>query len=43
MALLIALLFLIGFYFAVKNGQYDDLDTPSHRILINDNYNEDEK
>ena len=25
-----------GFFWAVNNGQFDDLDTPAHRILSND-------
>jgi len=31
-----ALIFLIAFIWATKRGQYDDLITPSHRILIDD-------
>jgi len=36
----IGILFLIGavtaFIWAIKNGQYDDLDSPAHRILFDD-------
>ncbi|HXG31668.1 MAG TPA: cbb3-type cytochrome oxidase assembly protein CcoS [Thermodesulfobacteriota bacterium] len=32
----IALVFLVAFIWATKKGQYDDLITPSHRILIDD-------
>ncbi len=36
-ALLLALAFLIFFIWATKSGQYDDMDTPSLRILFEDN------
>jgi cbb3-type cytochrome oxidase maturation protein len=36
LALIIAIFFVALFVFAVKKGQFDDLDTPSHRILLND-------
>jgi cbb3-type cytochrome oxidase maturation protein len=35
-ALLLALLFLAAFIWAVKTGQMDDLETPAHRILGED-------
>ena len=35
-ALLIAIVFLIAFIVNVKKGQYDDLETSSHRMLIDD-------
>jgi cbb3-type cytochrome oxidase maturation protein len=35
-SLLIALGFLISFFWAVKSGQYDDDFTPSVRILFDD-------
>lgn len=35
-ALLIAIFFVIAFIKAVRSGQFDDLDTPSHRMLIDD-------
>ncbi|MEE9437519.1 MAG: cbb3-type cytochrome oxidase assembly protein CcoS [Saprospiraceae bacterium] len=36
LSLLIAGGFLIAFFWAVKDGQYDDNITPSMRILIDD-------
>ena len=35
-AILIASLFLASFIWATKNGQYDDLTTPSHKILLDE-------
>ena len=35
-ALLISVLFLVSFIYNVKKGQYDDLDTPAYRILLED-------
>jgi cbb3-type cytochrome oxidase maturation protein len=35
-ALLLALLFLAMFIWSVKSGQMDDLETPAHRILGED-------
>lgn len=35
-SVLVALLFLIGFIWAVKSGQYDDTYSPSVRILFED-------
>lgn len=35
-SLSIALLFLIAFTWAVKNGQYDDTYTPSMRMLFSE-------
>ncbi len=35
-SLAIALLFLIGFFWAVRSGQFDDGYTPSIRILFDD-------
>ena len=31
-----ALVFLFAFIWAARKGQWDDLKTPSHRILIDD-------
>ena len=39
-SLIIALCFLLAFFWAVKSGQYDDDYTPSIRILIEDTKNE---
>ncbi|MDH5414301.1 MAG: cbb3-type cytochrome oxidase assembly protein CcoS [Flavobacteriaceae bacterium] len=33
-ALLISLVFVLSFVFAVKNGQFDDLETPAFRMLL---------
>lgn len=33
-SLTIALIFLVIFYWSVKNGQYDDMVTPSIRMLF---------
>ena len=35
-ALLISISFVWSFILATKNGQFDDLDTPAYRILIED-------
>ena len=35
-SLILALTFLVAFIWASRAGQYDDLITPSHRILIDD-------
>jgi len=35
-SLLVAVIFLIAFLWAVKNGQYEDRYTPSVRILFDD-------
>ena len=35
-SLVIALFFLIAFFWAARNGQYDDDYTPSVRILFDD-------
>lgn len=32
----IAVIFLIAFIWAAGKGQYDDLTTPSHRMLLDD-------
>ena len=36
MALLIGFGFLLAFIRAAKKGQFDDLETPKHRMLIDD-------
>ena len=36
LSLLIALGFLVAFFWAVRNGQYDDDITPGMRILMDD-------
>ncbi|QEG20424.1 cbb3-type cytochrome oxidase assembly protein CcoS [Mariniblastus fucicola] len=35
-ALVIALIAIITFVTQVRNGQYDDLDTPQYRMLFDD-------
>ena len=34
--LLLLILAIIAFRWALKSGQYDDLDSPAHRILFDD-------
>ncbi len=34
LALILALVFVGLFIYSVKKGQYEDLDTPSYKILI---------
>jgi cbb3-type cytochrome oxidase maturation protein len=36
---IVAGVFLVGFIWAVKSGQYDDMYSPSVRILFDDNNN----
>ena len=38
-SLTVALLFLAGFVWAVRSGQYEDTLTPSMRVLAEDNFN----
>jgi len=35
-SLLLALIFLIAYVWSVRSGQYDDMRTPSLRILVDD-------
>ena len=35
-ALVLGAMGLLGFFWAMKSGQYDDLDGPAHRILYDD-------
>lgn len=35
-SILIAIVFLAAFIWAAGKGQYDDLETPSHRMLLDD-------
>ncbi|MFN7684892.1 MAG: cbb3-type cytochrome oxidase assembly protein CcoS [Oligoflexia bacterium] len=42
LALLLGGAFLAAFAWTVKKGQYDDLETPAHRILFDDSL-EDER
>lgn len=34
--LFIGSFFLFIFIFAMKNGQFDDIETPAHKILLDD-------
>lgn len=36
LALMLSFGFVICYLWALSNGQYDDLDTPAHRILKDD-------
>jgi len=36
LSLILALVFLLAFFWAVRNGQFDDDYTPSVRILLDD-------
>ena len=36
LAMLLALGFVLAFIWASRGGQYDDLDTPAHRILLDE-------
>jgi len=38
-SLAVALLFLAGFVWAVRSGQYEDTLTPSLRVLAQDDFN----
>jgi cbb3-type cytochrome oxidase maturation protein len=35
-AIIVAGIFVFAFIWATKQGQYDDLDTPAHKMLIED-------
>lgn len=39
-SILIALLFLVGFVWSVRSGQYDDSYTPAVRMLLDDEVEE---
>lgn len=36
LAVLFALIGIVGFIWAARGGQYDDTDTPAHRMLHDD-------
>ncbi len=38
-SLAVALMFLAGFVWAVRSGQYEDTTTPSMRVLAEDDFN----
>ena len=35
---IVGALFLCTFLFAVKNGQFEDLETPAHKLLLDDHH-----
>lgn len=37
LAVLLAIFFIAGFVWMTKKGQYDDLETPGYRMLLEDN------
>ncbi|MGV6808538.1 MAG: cbb3-type cytochrome oxidase assembly protein CcoS [bacterium] len=37
LGLLVMLILVLAFFMSIKSGQYDDLDSPAHRILMDDN------
>lgn len=37
LAMSLALLFVFAFIWASRNGQFEDLETPAYRILIDEN------
>jgi cbb3-type cytochrome oxidase maturation protein len=36
LCVVLALGFVAGFFWMTKNGQYDDMDTPAKRMLLDD-------
>jgi cbb3-type cytochrome oxidase maturation protein len=36
MSVVLALLIAASFWWATRNGQFDDLEGPAHRILVDD-------
>lgn len=38
LALLLGVFFVVAFIWATKKGQFDDLDTPAARIVLDDEY-----
>lgn len=36
LALLLGLVFVLGFIYSIKKGQFDDLDSPAIRMLTDD-------
>jgi cbb3-type cytochrome oxidase maturation protein len=42
-SIVVALVFLISFIWAVRSGQYDDMESPSVRILFDDQKEKPEK
>lgn len=42
-SILVALLFLAAFFWAMKDGQNDDMETPAYRILFDDDQPKEEQ
>jgi cbb3-type cytochrome oxidase maturation protein len=40
LALLLATGFVVAFVWGIRHGQYDDVETPAHRMLIDTDENE---
>ena len=40
LAIVLGLFFVVSFFWALEQGNFDDLETPAHRILFEDNNNE---
>lgn len=36
-SLILATIFVVAFIWSAKSGQYDDLVTPAHRVLLDNN------
>lgn len=36
LALILAIIFVIAFIYAAKYGQFDDLETPSYKLLLDE-------
>lgn len=43
LALLLGLFFLVSFLIAARAGEFNDLDTPAHRILLDDERGDEKK
>ena len=39
LSLLLGLFFLVTFIWSVRKGQYDDMETPAYRMLLDDENN----
>lgn len=35
-SMILLTLAIIGFFWAIRSGQFDDMDSPAHRILFDD-------
>ncbi len=43
LAFILAIVFVVAFIISVKDGQYDDLDTPVFKMLLEDKVNTNKK